>query len=93
MRTAFLLDEITQDVREYAASTGVTESEALAKSMEVKAAEFVQQGGEICNRPDAPAAAARTPMTQPLSALSPLAAHRAGVLVSSTRCRTPIRSR
>ncbi|MFO1204431.1 MAG: phosphomethylpyrimidine synthase ThiC [Burkholderiales bacterium] len=42
--------KITQDVREYAASTGVTESEALAKGMEVKAAEFVQQGGEIYSK-------------------------------------------
>jgi phosphomethylpyrimidine synthase len=39
--------KITQDVREYAASQGVTEEEALRKGMEAKSAEFVQQGGEL----------------------------------------------
>jgi phosphomethylpyrimidine synthase len=39
--------KITQDVREYAASQGVSEQEALAKGMEAKAVEFVKQGGEV----------------------------------------------
>src|SRR6187397_171503 len=39
--------KITQDVREYAAKLGVSDEEALAKGMEVKAVEFVQQGAEI----------------------------------------------
>ncbi len=39
--------KITQDVREYAAAQGVSEQEALAKGMQVKAVEFVKQGAEI----------------------------------------------
>ena len=39
--------KITQDVREYAASQGVTDEEALRKGMEAKSAEFVQQGAEL----------------------------------------------
>jgi phosphomethylpyrimidine synthase len=39
--------KITQDVREFAAKQGVSEQEALAKGMEVKAVEFVQKGAEI----------------------------------------------
>ncbi|MBI5899507.1 MAG: phosphomethylpyrimidine synthase ThiC [Rhodocyclales bacterium] len=39
--------KITQDVREYAAKIGVSEQEALAKGMEVKAVEFVQSGAEV----------------------------------------------
>ena len=39
--------KITQDVREFAASQGVSEQEALSKGMEVKALEFVKQGAEI----------------------------------------------
>ncbi len=39
--------KITQDVREYAAKHGFTNEEALKKGMEVKALEFVKQGGEI----------------------------------------------
>jgi phosphomethylpyrimidine synthase len=39
--------KITQDVREYAASHGFSESEALEKGMEEKAVEFVKQGGEV----------------------------------------------
>ncbi len=42
--------KITQDVREFAAKLGVSEQEALAKAMEVKAVEFVRQGGEIYSR-------------------------------------------
>jgi phosphomethylpyrimidine synthase len=39
--------KITQDVRDFAAAQGIAESEALAKGMEVKAVEFVEQGAEI----------------------------------------------
>ncbi len=39
--------KITQDVRDYAASLGVTEEEALKKGMEQKAVEFVQQGAQV----------------------------------------------
>ncbi len=42
--------KITQDVRSFAAKMGVTEDEALKKGMEVKAVEFVRQGGEIYQR-------------------------------------------
>jgi phosphomethylpyrimidine synthase len=39
--------KITQDVRDYAASHGVAETEAIEKGMEEKAAEFVGSGGQI----------------------------------------------
>jgi phosphomethylpyrimidine synthase len=39
--------KITQDVRDYAASQGVTDDEALKKGMQEKAREFVEQGAEI----------------------------------------------
>jgi phosphomethylpyrimidine synthase len=39
--------KITQDVREYAASQGVSEKDALNKGMQEKAQEFVEQGAEI----------------------------------------------
>jgi phosphomethylpyrimidine synthase len=39
--------KITQDVRDYAATQGVSEQEALGKGMEQKSVEFVQQGGSI----------------------------------------------
>ena len=39
--------KITQDVRDYAASLGVAEDEAIQKGMEQKAAEFLKQGSEI----------------------------------------------
>ncbi|WP_250512637.1 phosphomethylpyrimidine synthase ThiC [Caballeronia sp. INDeC2] len=39
--------KITQDVRDFAAKQGVSESEALAKGMETKAIEFVKKGSEI----------------------------------------------
>ncbi len=42
--------KITQDVRDFAAKHGVSEDEALSKGMEVKAVEFVKQGGEIYNK-------------------------------------------
>jgi len=39
--------KITQDVRDFAAKHGVSETDALKKGMEVKSIEFVQQGAEI----------------------------------------------
>ena len=39
--------KITQDVRDYAAKIGVSESDALTKGMADKAKEFVEQGAEI----------------------------------------------
>ena len=39
--------KITQDVRDYAATQGVSEQEALQKGMEQKSVEFVQQGASI----------------------------------------------
>jgi len=42
--------KITQDVREYAASQGVSEAEALEKGMQQKAAEFVARGAEIYSK-------------------------------------------
>jgi len=42
--------KITQDVRDYAASQGVSESEALQEGMTEKAAEFVDAGAEIYRR-------------------------------------------
>ncbi|MFN9477882.1 MAG: phosphomethylpyrimidine synthase ThiC [Betaproteobacteria bacterium] len=42
--------KITQDVRDYAATQGVAEGEALARGMQEKAVEFVRQGGEIYRR-------------------------------------------
>jgi phosphomethylpyrimidine synthase len=39
--------KITQDVRDYAASLGVAEGEALSKGMEEKSEEFLQGGAEI----------------------------------------------
>jgi phosphomethylpyrimidine synthase len=42
--------KITQDVRDYAASHGVSESEAIRLGMTEKAAEFKKAGGEIYTR-------------------------------------------
>ena len=42
--------KITQDVREYAEKQGVSEREALAKGMQEKAQEFVEQGAEIYSK-------------------------------------------
>jgi phosphomethylpyrimidine synthase len=42
--------KITQDVRDFAKSQGVSEDEALKKGMQEKAAEFVEQGAEIYRR-------------------------------------------
>ncbi len=39
--------KITQDVRDYAASQGLSESEALEKGMQEKAVEFVKSGGDL----------------------------------------------
>ncbi|MEO6561716.1 MAG: phosphomethylpyrimidine synthase ThiC [Nitrosospira sp.] len=42
--------KITQDVRDYAASQGVSEDDALEKGMEEKAIEFVTKGAEIYSK-------------------------------------------
>ena len=42
--------KITQEVREYAATMGVNENDALKKGMEVKAIEFVKNGAELYRR-------------------------------------------
>ncbi|MBK8322144.1 MAG: phosphomethylpyrimidine synthase ThiC [Betaproteobacteria bacterium] len=42
--------KITQDVRDFAAKHGVSDQEALAKGMEVKAVEFVKGGAELYKR-------------------------------------------
>jgi phosphomethylpyrimidine synthase len=42
--------KITQDVRDYAATLGVSEEEALVKGMEEKAVEFVQQGAQVYHK-------------------------------------------
>jgi phosphomethylpyrimidine synthase len=39
--------KITQDVREYAASHGLSDEEAVGKGLEEKAKEFTDSGGEI----------------------------------------------
>jgi phosphomethylpyrimidine synthase len=39
--------KITQDVRDFAASQGISESDALQKGMEVKSVEFVKAGAEV----------------------------------------------
>ncbi|MBL0142222.1 MAG: phosphomethylpyrimidine synthase ThiC [Betaproteobacteria bacterium] len=39
--------KITQDVRDFAAKMGVSDEQALAKGMEVKAVEFVKKGAEV----------------------------------------------
>jgi phosphomethylpyrimidine synthase len=42
--------KITQDVRDYAAQLGVTESQAIELGMEEKAGEFREKGGEVYNQ-------------------------------------------
>jgi len=42
--------KITQDVRDYAAQTGVTEEQALKQGMQEKAIEFVKKGAEIYHK-------------------------------------------
>jgi len=43
----FCAMEITQQVRDYAASRGMSEAEARARGMEEKSAEFLRQGGSV----------------------------------------------
>lgn len=47
MRPAFLLDEITEDVRKYAAVQELSEDQALQAGMEEKSREFSEAGSEI----------------------------------------------
>ncbi|GIZ52912.1 phosphomethylpyrimidine synthase ThiC [Noviherbaspirillum aridicola] len=42
--------KITQDVRDYAASQGLSDEQALKRGMEVKAVEFVKNGAEIYSK-------------------------------------------
>ena len=42
--------KITQDVRDYAASQGVAEAEALSVGMAQKSAEFKEKGAEIYSK-------------------------------------------
>jgi phosphomethylpyrimidine synthase len=42
--------KITQDVREYAATLGVSETDALEKGMQEKSEEFKDKGAEIYHR-------------------------------------------
>jgi len=42
--------KISQDVRDYAATLGVSEDEALKKGMEEKAVEFVEKGAEVYSK-------------------------------------------
>ena len=42
--------KITQDVRDYAASQGVSEQEALDKGMQEKAVEFIRKGAEVYHK-------------------------------------------
>ena len=42
--------KISQDVRDFAAAQGIAEADALAKGMEVKSVEFVQQGAEVYHK-------------------------------------------
>jgi phosphomethylpyrimidine synthase len=39
--------KITQDVRDYAARSGVSADTALARGMQEKAVEFVRKGGKL----------------------------------------------
>jgi len=45
--------KITEDVRKFAAETGVNEAEALRKGLEEKSREFVESGGELYTPPPA----------------------------------------
>ncbi len=42
--------KITQDVRDFAAKQGISETEALEKGMAVKSVEFVEQGAEVYHK-------------------------------------------
>ncbi len=44
---ALLFDEVTEDVRKYAAEHGIAEDEVLKKGMEAKSKEFIEKGAEI----------------------------------------------
>jgi len=44
---SFCSMKITQDVRDFAATQGVSEQEALQKGMEAKSVEFVKQGAQV----------------------------------------------
>ena len=46
----FCSTKITQEVRDFAAEQGMDEKAALAKTMEMKAAEFIQTGAEVYRR-------------------------------------------
>ena len=43
--------KITQDVREYAATQGVADEQALRAGLEAKASEFREQGNDLYVRP------------------------------------------
>ena len=47
VRPTLLLKKIKHDVREYAASHGLKEEEALTRGMEEKSREFVEKGAEV----------------------------------------------
>jgi hypothetical protein len=40
--------KITEDVRRYAAEQGMNEQEAVERSLEQEAKEFVEKGSEVC---------------------------------------------
>jgi phosphomethylpyrimidine synthase len=42
--------KITEDVRKYAAEQGIAEEAALAKGMDEKSKEFVEQGAEVYDK-------------------------------------------
>jgi len=42
--------KISQDVRDFAATQGIAEAEALAKVMEVKSVELVKQRAEVYHK-------------------------------------------
>jgi phosphomethylpyrimidine synthase len=42
--------KITEDVRQYAAAQGLSDSDALEKGMKEKAQEFVEKGAEVYTR-------------------------------------------
>ena len=43
--------KITQDVREYAATHGVSDADALNVGMKEKSREFVEKGAEVYGKP------------------------------------------
>jgi len=50
VRPALLFDEISQDVRDFAAKEGIAEADALNKGMESKAVEFVRKGSQLYSK-------------------------------------------